>query len=258
MKNKSIRVCPLASGSKGNSLFVSFDDTCILVDAGLSGIEIERRLESIDVNPGCLTAIIITHEHTDHIRGAGVLSRRYNLPVHMSLKTYEACSGLGKIDNLCFFECGKPFLMDQILVSPFSISHDAVDPAGMTFEYETYKIGIATDLGIATNLVKTHLKDCCVLYLESNHDLQMLMNGSYPWHLKQRIKGRTGHLSNMDTGELLAELLTDRLKHVILAHLSEENNCPQKAVVEISRFLNGSAVGLHVAGPEKAGVLIQL
>jgi phosphoribosyl 1,2-cyclic phosphodiesterase len=148
--------------------------------------------------------------------------------------------------------------MDQILVSPFSISHDAADPAGITFEYESHKIGIATDLGIATHLVRTHLKDCSVLYLESNHDPHMLMNGSYPWHLKQRIKGRTGHLSNMDTGELLSELLTDRLEHVILAHLSEENNCPEKAVSEISKYLNGSNISVHVAGPQKPGTLIRI
>ncbi len=228
------------------------------MDAGLSGIEAQRRLASINVAPESLDAIIITHEHSDHVKGAGVLSRRFNLPVHITQKTYAACSGLGKIDELCFFECGKPFQMDQILVSPFSISHDATDPVGMTLEYEDHKIGVATDLGVANNLVKYHLKDCSVLYLESNHDVQMLMDGDYPWYLKERIKGRKGHLSNIDTGLLLSELKTDRLQHVILAHLSEENNCPKKAKTEISKHLNGSNIVLHVAGPQKAGTLIQL
>ena len=151
-----------------------------------------------------------------------------------------------------------PFEIDQILVSPFSISHDAKDPVGLTLEYNGHKIGIATDLGIATSLVKEHLKNSNILYLESNHDLDMLINGSYSWHLKQRIKGRTGHLSNMDAGILVSELRTDALKHVILAHLSEENNCPQKAIQEVSKSLNGSNAALYVARPDEPGMLIKL
>jgi len=258
MTNDIVQICPLASGSRGNSLFVAFNDTCILVDAGLSGVEIERRMASVGIHPGCLNAIIITHEHSDHIKGAGVLSRRFQLPVYMTPKTHAACPSLGKIDTLHFFEGGQPFQMGQVLVSPFSISHDACDPVGMTLEYHHHKIGIATDLGVATALVKTHLKDSSLLYLESNHDTRMLMNGAYPWHLKQRIKSRTGHLSNTETADLLSELKTHRLKHVILAHLSEENNCPQKAMTEAGLRLNGSGIGLHVAGPDKAGKLIQL
>jgi phosphoribosyl 1,2-cyclic phosphodiesterase len=258
MTNNSFCVCPLASGSKGNSLYVNCNNSSILIDAGLSGIEIERRLNSINIDPQSLTAIIITHEHSDHVKGAGILSRRFNLPVYITPKTYQACSSLGKIENLCFFKCGTPFEIDQILVSPFSISHDAKDPAGLTLEYNSQKIGIATDLGIATGLVKEHLKNANILYLESNHDYDMLMNGPYPWHLKQRIKGRTGHLSNTDASNLLSELKTDALKHIILAHLSEENNCPEKAVQEISKSLNGSDVALHVARPDQAGMFIKL
>jgi phosphoribosyl 1,2-cyclic phosphodiesterase len=256
-KNNTIRVCPLASGSKGNSLFVSCNNSKILIDAGLSGVEIQRRLESVDVAPESLTAIIITHEHSDHVKGAGVLNRRFNVPIYITKKTYQACKGLGKIEDLHFFESGTPFELDQILVSPFSISHDAKDPVGLTMEYNGHKIGIATDLGIATNLVKEHLKDSDILYLESNHDPDMLINGQYPWHLKQRIKSRTGHLSNIDTKILISELRTDRLKHVILAHLSEENNCPKKAVHEVSKGL-GSQINLHVAQPHKAGEIIHL
>jgi len=259
MTNNSFCICPLASGSKGNSLFVSCLKNSILIDAGLSGIEIQRRLNVLNINPESLTAIIITHEHSDHVKGAGILSRRFNLPVYITQKTYEAAAqGLGKIEDICFFECGTPFKIDQILVSPFSISHDATDPSGLTMEYNGYKIGIATDLGIVTSLVKEHLKNSHILYLESNHDLDMLINGSYPWYLKQRIKGRTGHLSNVDAKNLLSELRTDALKHVILAHLSEENNSPQKAVQEISKSLNGSNVVLHVARPDQPGTIIKL
>ncbi len=258
MKNSSFCVCPLASGSKGNSLFVSCGNSSILIDAGLSGVEIERRLSLSDIDPESLTAIIITHEHSDHIKGAGILSRRYKLPLYITQKTYGACQNLGKIDELRFFECGTAFTIDQIQVNPFSISHDAEDPAGLTLGYKKLKIGIATDLGIATTLVKEHLKDCNLLYLEANHDPDMLINGSYPWHLKQRIKGRMGHLSNADAKILVSELKTDQLKHVILAHLSEENNCPQKAAREVSEGLNSSKVDLHVAKPHEPGRLIRL
>jgi phosphoribosyl 1,2-cyclic phosphodiesterase len=258
MKNKSFKVCPLASGSKGNALFVGYDGHGILIDAGLSGIEIQRRLTSVDVDPEQLTSIIITHEHSDHIRGAGVLSRRFNIPVYISPKTFQACSGLGKIKDLCFFDCGRPFQIDQICVTPFSTSHDATDPAGLTLACGGKKIGVATDLGIATNLVKEHLKGSDLLYLESNHDVDMLHNGPYPWHLKQRIKSRMGHLSNADARRLVSDVKTDRLKHVILAHLSEENNCPEKAAQEVSLSLNGSGIKLYVAGPDRPGELIRI
>lgn len=258
MINNSFCVCPLASGSKGNSLFVSCDKSSILIDAGLSGIEIQRRLKQVSFDPEQLTAIIITHEHSDHVRGAGILSRRFNLPVYITQKTYEACRNLGKIEDLCFFQCGISFEIDQILVRPFSISHDAKDPVGLTLEYKNHKLGVATDLGIATNLVKDHLKDSHILYLESNHDPDMLKNGPYPWHLKQRVKGRTGHLSNMDTGTLISELKTNQLQHIILAHLSEENNTPQKALQEVSKRLNGSNIAVHVASPHQPGAVIRL
>ena len=258
MKNDSFSVCPLASGSKGNSLFVSCNNSSILIDAGLSGIELQRRMSVVGVAPENLTAIIITHEHSDHVKGAGILSRRFKLPVYITQKTYQACRNIGKIEDLCFFECGTPFKIDQIMVRPFSISHDAEDPSGLTMEYNGHKVGIATDLGVVTQLVKEHLKDSTLLYLESNHDPDMLINGPYPWHLKQRIKGRTGHLSNMDAGALVSELKTDALKHVILAHLSEENNCPQKAFQEVSKHLDTAAVSLHVAGPDKPGKIIHL
>ena len=258
MTNRSFSVCPLASGSRGNSLFVACGDSRILIDAGLSGIEIERRLAAIEIDPESLTDIVITHEHSDHVKGAGILSRRYGLPVYITEKTHRACTGLGRIESLVFFECGRPFDIGQVRISPFSISHDATDPSGLTLEYGGHKIGIATDLGVVTGLVREHLKGSSLLYLESNHDPDMLMGGAYPWHLKQRIKGRTGHLSNMDARQLISELRTDRLRYVILAHLSEENNCPKKAAQEVGKGLNSSGIVLHVAGPDRPGALISL
>jgi phosphoribosyl 1,2-cyclic phosphodiesterase len=256
--DKNIVICPLASGSKGNSLFVSWKDNSILIDAGLSGIEIERRLESKNLSPESLTAIIVTHEHSDHIRGVGILSRRYNIPVYINKNTYKRASKLGKLAGLEFFECGSSFKIDNMEISPFTISHDAVDPSGFTLDYKNKKIGIATDLGIATNLVKEHLKDCSFLYLEANHDPDMLINGPYPWYLKQRIKGRHGHLSNMDSKELLEELKNENLTHVTLAHLSEENNTPEKAYNAAKEALNSPDITIEVAMPYKPGKLITL
>ncbi len=262
MPTRSFCICPLASGSKGNSVFVSTPETALLIDAGLSGVEIQKRLSLLGQAPEHLKAIIITHEHSDHVKGAGILSRRFDIPVYITPKTYAACPHLGKIDQLHFFECGTAFALADLKVVPFSISHDARDPSGLTLTFQQKKIGIATDLGIATGLVKEHLKNCQVIYIESNHDPEMLINGSYPWHLKQRIKSRTGHLSNMDTRNLLSEILDQEgdqaLTHVILAHLSEENNCPHKAAAEVVKGLNGSKIALSVAGPHTPGEMIWL
>ena len=258
MIDEKLTIIPLASGSKGNSLFVSWGKHSILIDAGLSGIEIERRLAARNQSSENLTAILVTHEHSDHIRGVGILSRRYNIPVYINKNTYEKASSLGKLSGCEFFECGNSFTIDNMEISPFTISHDAVDPAGFTLEYNGKKIGIATDLGIATNLVKEYLKNCSFLYLESNHDPDMLINGPYPWYLKQRIKSKQGHLSNIDTKELLEELNNENLTHVILAHLSEENNTPEKAFNAAKAGLNSSDVTIEVAMPHKPGKLVTL
>lgn len=256
--NNPFCICPLASGSRGNSLFISTPDTALLIDAGLSGKEIQRRMAMVGESPGDLAAIIITHEHSDHIKGAGILSRRFNIPVYVTSKTWAACQGLGKIEHLAFFECGRAFTVGSIRIAPFSTSHDACDPAGLTLTFREKKIGIATDLGIVTHLVREHLKNSTALYLESNHDPEMLVSGPYPWHLKQRIQSRTGHLSNRDARNLVSELLHPNLRHIILAHLSEENNHPGKAVQEVAKGLNGSKPTLSVASPDKPGQMIRL
>ena len=254
----SFCLCPLASGSKGNAVFVSTSDTAVLVDAGLSGVEIQRRLSAIGETQEHLDAIVITHEHTDHVKGAGILSRRLDIPVYITRNTWRACQNLGRIDRLEFFEVGTEFTIGDMTVNPFSVSHDARDPAGLTLTHGSKKIGIATDLGLANSLVKYHLAGSNALYLESNHDPKMLEEGPYPWHLKQRIKGRQGHLSNMAARDLVAELHHEGLSHLVLAHLSEENNCPDKAAQEVAKGLNGSHTTLYVAGPDRPGEMIRL
>ncbi len=254
----NLGVCILASGSKGNAIFISSGDTSLLIDAGLSGIEIERRLRSRGLDPKDLNAIIVSHEHSDHIQGVGVLSRRYKLPVYINSKTREAAvSQLGNLHDFKKFECGSMFTINDLSIHPFSISHDAKDPCGFTVNQNGTKIGIATDLGIATSMVKEHLKGCTLLILEANHDEEMLINGPYPWPVKQRVKSRTGHLSNAASKTLLNELQHDGLKHVMLAHLSETNNTPQKAVNEVARALTRCKARLDVALQDKCGALLR-
>lgn len=228
------------------------------MDAGLSGIELERRLTARGLAPEGLAAIIVSHEHSDHVHGVGILSRRYQLPVYINRKTVAASPQLGELYDLRAFECGSTFAVRNLSVHPFSISHDAEDPAGFTIGQNGATIGIATDLGLATAMVKEHLKRCSLLILEANHDPTMLQTGPYPWPLKQRIQSRVGHLSNIDSRNLLAELQHDNLRHVVLAHLSEINNTPQKAFEEVAKALTRCNARLTVAAQDVCGPVIYL
>ena len=254
----NLAVCILASGSKGNSVYISDGQTSVMIDAGLSGIELQRRLAARDLSADDLDAIVVSHEHSDHIKGAGILSRRFKLPVYINQKTEAAVAGLGNLHELRRFECGRGFHIGNLHIHPFSISHDAEDPAGFTIRQNGTTMAVATDLGFATALVKEHLKHCSLLILEANHDPQMLEDGPYPWPLKQRIQSRVGHLSNSDSQKLLQELQHDNLQHVILAHLSETNNTPQKAYGEVVQALTRCNAKLTVAEQYVAGPVIYL
>jgi phosphoribosyl 1,2-cyclic phosphodiesterase len=253
-------VCVLASGSKGNAIYISDGQTAILMDAGLSGIEIQRRMEGAQLNIEEIKAIVVSHEHSDHVRGVGVLARRYHLPVYMTRGTATAAAAqLGRIDELHHFDVGTPFAINNLSIHPFATSHDARDPAGFTISLNGRKIGIATDLGIATGMVKQHLKSCALLVLEANHDPVMLTDGPYPWPLKQRIKSRNGHLSNQESRDLLGDIKHEGLCHVILAHLSETNNTPEKAYETVDQVLGqGDRIQLHVACQERCSELVIL
>ena len=254
-----INVCILASGSKGNAIYVSDGKTSVLVDAGLSAVEIERRFHSRNLDPESLDAIVVSHEHSDHIRGAGVLSRRYKLPVYINELTLTASkTQLGAVYETINFRRGVKFSIGGISLHPFSVSHDASDSVGFTLQNGATKIGIATDLGVATQLVCHHLKGCGLIILEANHDKRMLEDGPYPWHVKQRVQGRLGHLSNEASRDLLGKVSHRDLKHVILAHISETNNSPDIALSVVGESVSNNRTKLSVAYQHVAGDVINL
>lgn len=220
-----MRIIPLASGSSGNSFLVQRNGYSILVDAGLSAKQIANRLDKVGVDPASLHAILISHGHSDHVKGVGVLSRKYKLPLYMNNGTWQEIRNyIGQVHELQLFETGRAFQVGSFRVHPFSVPHDSAEPVGFRISVGTERVGIATDLGSITGLVTTLLQDLQVVVLESNHDPEMLRDGPYPWELKQRVKGRLGHLSNTDSGKILQRIMSDELQAIILAHLSTTNN----------------------------------
>ncbi|MGA2849402.1 MAG: MBL fold metallo-hydrolase [Terracidiphilus sp.] len=299
-----VRFTVLASGSKGNSTVVTGGSTRILVDAGLSCRELFRRMKLAGEEPETLDAIVITHEHTDHIHGLAVTARKLGIPVYLTEGTHRAwmrwisprrqmtyaqwleqckkqaaerqaetepaqCSPEGEAEEVDleasaaeqdsvveqvaaakdptwlpvveFFQAGQPFQIGDIAVSPFTIPHDAADPVGFVFRSEGVRMAVATDLGYIPPNVKAQLKGVDLLLLESNHDLEMLRDGPYPWSVKQRVLSRVGHLSNEAAADFLENQYDGQAAYVILAHLSESNNLPELARVAAERALNGHA-----------------
>ena len=225
-----MRFCVLGSGSKGNATFVESGQTRLLIDAGFSGKEIERRLAEIGVGAETLSAILITHEHGDHIKGAAILSRRFRLPVFVNNQTLAAAGSV--LDNLqqCHaFVTGETFVFQDFQIHPFAISHDAADPVGFLLNNGRLLMGYCTDTGVVSKLMQHRLSDCHGLVLEANHDPELLRNGPYPPALQQRVRGKTGHLANVEAAVFLRDILHDGLEHVVLSHLSETNNRPHLA-----------------------------
>jgi phosphoribosyl 1,2-cyclic phosphodiesterase len=300
-----VRFTVLASGSKGNSTVVTGGQTRILVDAGLSCRELFRRMKLAGEEPRTLDAIIVTHEHLDHIGGLAVTARKLGIPVYFTLATHRAwvrwitprphmtyaqwveqcrqqaaalqAEALAAAATECdepepnsaagdsataseqsraaravepepdpawlpsvqFFEAGRPFQVGDITVNPFTIPHDAVDPVGFVFQAEGVRMALATDLGYIPPNVKAQLRSVDLLFLESNHDLEMLRDGPYPWSVKQRVLSRVGHLSNEAAADFLENTYDGQARYVILGHLSESNNLPDLARVAAERALSG-------------------
>ena len=226
--------CSIASGSSGNCIFVGGEEDAILIDAGISGKKVEEGLFKIDRSPRDLKGIMVTHEHSDHIKGLGVLARRYGLPIYATPGTIRAMKemgSLGKVDDALFQEihADVPFEIGELLIKPFRISHDAAEPVAYRVEKGEKAVAVCTDLGYYDDYTVEHLKGLSIVLLESNHDINMLQVGSYPYYLKQRILGKRGHLSNENAGRLLCEILHDGLKSIFLGHLSRENNYEELA-----------------------------
>ena len=224
--------CSLYSGSSGNSIFVSSGKTNILIDAGLPGKRIDEALKSIDKNPSSIDGIFITHEHSDHIKGVGILSRKYDIPIYANDKTWSAMeSSLGKIKehNIKIMDRRSVVHIGDLDVKSFVTPHDAIAPVGYTITNKNKKVSIATDFGVFTREIYDNIKESDVILLESNHDVNMLKYGPYPYPLKCRILSEIGHLSNEDSGRLLCRIFGKKLKYAFLSHLSKENNYPALA-----------------------------
>jgi len=237
--------CPLFSGSSGNAIYVSSGDVRLLVDAGVSGLRTKQALLSIGVSPEQLTAILVTHEHADHTMGVGVLSRRYNLPVYATGATWRAMlARVGAIEprNVREFQSGSDFFIGDMGVVPFSIPHDAADPVGFCFETRGLKASVATDLGYIREDWLSCVSGSDILLLESNHDVDMLRAGPYPYDLKHRILSRKGHLSNDDAGRAAVKLAARGVRHFMLGHLSAENNFPELALETVCAALRDEGI----------------
>ena len=229
-----MELCTLASGSSGNAVFMGTDDSGILIDCGISGKRTEEGLNSIGRTGRDLKAILVTHEHADHVQGLGVLARKLGIPVYVTEGTRKALmkmSSLGKIPEELFhvIRADEPVQIDDFSVLPFAISHDAAEPVGFRVGAGGKSAAVATDMGVYTEDTVQHLRGLDALLLEANHDVHMLEVGRYPYYLKMRILGEKGHLSNEASGRLLSEVLHDNIKHIVLGHLSQENNYPALA-----------------------------
>ena len=252
-----MRICTLASGSSGNCLYVESGETRILVDAGISLRQIVQRLMKLEV---CLTdidAVIVTHEHSDHTAAL----RNLGMPVHVARATTHLWQG--KLSVIKEFDTDTPFTIKDMRITPFSVPHDALDPVGFSIENgDGKKIGVVTDIGSVTALVRERLRESDALVIEFNHDNDILLYSHYPWDLKQRIRGRLGHLSNHQAAELLSELAHTGLKHVVLAHLSQVNNRPEVAFESASGALKKtgrcSEARISVAPRKNPGEVLQI
>lgn len=229
----SMRMCSIASGSSGNCIYVGSDNTHLLIDAGISGKSIEAGLNGIDISTSDIDGILVTHEHSDHIAGLGVLARRYGIDIYATEGTVEAIKGknLGRIDEGLFkiIREDDDFVVNDLCVHAIKVPHDAAAPVAYRIGSNGSSIAVMTDLGYFDDYIVSNLQGLDALLLESNHDIRMLETGPYPYPLKQRILGNRGHLSNENAGRLLGRVINDNMQKIFLGHLSKENNLAELA-----------------------------
>jgi len=232
----------LFSGSSGNCIYVGTENTKVLVDAGFSGKRIIQALNSLQIDIEDIQALLVTHEHIDHIKGLGVLSRRYNIPIYASPKTWGELACIGEVAEHNRREYQYGMEIGDLKLDFFKTCHDAVQPVGIAFYHRDGKLGIATDTGCVTSSIKKALMGADAIFFEANHDEEMLQTGPYPYHLKKRIFSSYGHLSNRAAGEALGEIISGSTRQVVLAHLSEVNNTPELAFNSVVEILTDCGV----------------
>jgi phosphoribosyl 1,2-cyclic phosphodiesterase len=239
--------CPLASGSKGNCIYFGTEHTKILIDAGISTRAITQKLAEIDVDIAAIDAILITHDHGDHIKGLKVLAYKMGIPIFANNETAKGIVALfHDCPNFKIFSTGETFEYADLEIHPFSIQHDTIDPVAFTIKTDLLKLGFCTDLGFVTSLVRNQLRDCDYLYLEANHEPSMVHSCPRPMVYKQRVLSRSGHLSNQACAELICDVAHPALKHIHLAHLSGECNSPEKALGIITDVLEKQGIRLDM------------
>ncbi len=265
-----MRLCSIASGSSGNCIYVGSGQTHLLIDTGISKKRIEESLAELGVSGDELDGILVTHEHIDHIQGLGVFSRKYQVPIYATKGTICGicdCKTLGKMPDGLYHEvkADEKFVIGDIEIMPFVISHDANEPTGFRLESEERSVAVATDLGCYDDYIIEHLKGLDAIVLEANHDVHMLEVGPYPYALKQRVLGARGHLSNELTGRLLCKILYDKLKYIVLGHLSKDNNYAELAIETVKLEVtmgdtpyNGNDLNLMVAERDQMSSILNV
>jgi phosphoribosyl 1,2-cyclic phosphodiesterase len=241
----SIRFSVLASGSTGNAFYVETDRNSLLVDAGLSGKQMEQLFKQIERDMKQLSGILVTHEHSDHIKGLGVIARKYKLPIYANEKTWKAMEGLiGDIptEQKFVFQMGTVKTFGDLDVESFGVSHDAAEPMFYVFHHEGKKLVLITDTGYVSDRMKGIIKNADVFVFESNHDVEMLRMGHYPWNIKRRILSDVGHVSNEDAGLALADVIGEKTKRIYLAHLSQDNNMKDLARMSVTQVLASKGI----------------
>jgi phosphoribosyl 1,2-cyclic phosphodiesterase len=244
-----MRFASLGSGSRGNATLIDAGSTLVLLDCGFTIAEVELRMARLGKTPADLDAIVVTHEHGDHIRGVGPLARRYKTPVWMTHGTARH-ERLGTLPQLNFFNSHEAFAIDALELSPYPVPHDAWEPAQFVFSDGRRRLGVLTDVGCWTPHIEQQLSGCDALVLECNHDSDMLIHGGYPATVKRRVSGRHGHLSNVQAAELLGRLDNARLQHLVAAHLSQENNQPLLAQQALAGVFGCAEEWIAVADQE--------
>lgn len=243
-----IGYCPLASGSKGNAIFVGSKTTKLLIDIGISYRALKERLEKIGLQPEMLDAVLVTHEHSDHIKGLEQLVKRHNIPILCNSDTAKAIlRNVEERPMFKIFTTGESFTFGDVEIHPFSVQHDTCDPVMFTLQMDGIKLGVCTDIGFVTTLVKTHLHECDYLFIEANHDEEMVHASNRSQTYKSRVLSRLGHLSNKSAGALIKEVDHQGLKHVYLAHLSSECNHPKVALMGVQEMLEKRSSSLEIS-----------